>query len=73
MKKASKLTTDSGFAATTKLWKGFVASGSQTLTLQSPMGIVKSDKGWILMIGYVPDANGPQMEEDFSKILRSTK
>jgi hypothetical protein len=73
MKKTTKLVTDSGFSATTELWKGFVSSGGQMLTLQSPLGIVKSEKGWIMMIGYVPDAGGPQLEEDFLMILKSTR
>jgi len=30
-------------------------------------------KSWILMIGYVPDASGAKMEEDFLKILKSAK
>jgi len=40
--------------------------------IRSPL-TKKNKKGWILMIGYAPDASGAKMEEDFLKILKSAK
>jgi hypothetical protein len=37
------------------------------------MGIFEAKSGWILMLGFTPASSGPQLEEDFMKILKSAK
>jgi hypothetical protein len=71
LKKPKKTRTDIGYKAVVELWRGAVASSGLTVFLQTPMGIVKTKHCWILMLGYTPDSSGPQLEEDFMKIIRS--
>ncbi len=71
LKKPKKIKTDSGYTAVVELWRGSVDSGGQTVFLQTPMGILKTKYCWILMLGYTPDSSGPQLEEDFMKIIKT--
>ncbi len=73
LKKETKLKTDGGLAVVTELWRGAVDAGGTTVFLQSPMGIIKSRAGWILLLGFTPDSSGGQLEEDFLKMIKSTK
>ncbi len=73
LKKAKKTRTEKGYKPKVELWRGFLDAGGMTVALQSPMAVMKTKKSWILMIGYVPDASGAKMEEDFLKILKSAK
>ena len=73
LKKPKKIRTEKGYKPKVELWQGFLDSGGIMVTLQSPMAVMKTKKSWILMIGYVPDASGAKMEEDFLKILKSAK
>jgi hypothetical protein len=73
LKKPTKMKTDTGLAAVWEYWRGAVETGGQTIFLESPMGIVQSKSGWILMIGYTPATSGPQLEEDFLKMINSVK
>ena len=73
LKKPKKIRTEKGYKPKVELWQGFIDAGSMTVTLQSPMAVMKTKKSWILMIGYVPDTSGAKMEEDFLKILKSAK
>jgi len=73
LKKPKKIRTEKGYKPKVELWQGFLDAGSMTVTLQSPMAVMKTKKSWILMIGYVPDTSGVKMEEDFLKILKSAK
>jgi hypothetical protein len=73
LKKETKLKTDGGLAVVTELWRGVVDTGGITVLLQTPMGIIKSRAGWILMLGFTPDSSGGQLEEDFLKMIKSAK
>jgi len=73
LKKATKIKTDTGLTAVWEYWKGAVDAGGQTVFLESPMGIFENKNGWILMLGFTPTSSGPQLEEDFMKILKSAK
>jgi hypothetical protein len=73
LKKETKIKTDTGLTAVWEYWKGAVDAGGQTVFLESPMGIFENKSGWILMLGFTPAASGPQLEEDFMKILKSAK
>jgi hypothetical protein len=73
LKKEEKLRTDSGLKAVWEYWRGGVDAGGQTVFLESPMGIIAAKSGWILMLGFTPASSGPQLEEDFMKILKSAK
>ncbi len=73
LKKETKLKTDEGLAVVTELWRGFIDAGGTTVSLQTPMGIIKSRAGWILMLGFTPDSSGGQLEEDFVKMIKSAK
>jgi len=73
LKDKEKIRTEQGEKAIVELWQGVPDSGGQTILMQSPMGIVKTKNCWVLMIGYVQDSYGPQLEEDFLKILKSAK
>ena len=73
LKKETKLKTDGGLAVVTELWRGAVDAGGTTVFLQTPMGIIKSRAGWILMLGFTPDSSGGQLEEDFLKMIKSAK
>ena len=73
LKKPTKMKTDGGYAAAVEFWKGAVDAGGQTVFLQSPMGIIKTKVGWIMMLGFTPDATGDQLEEDFLKMIKSVK
>jgi len=73
LKEPTKIKTESGGTAVVELWQGAVDAGGQTVLLQSPMGIVRTKQCWLLMIGYTPDASGPQLDEDFLTIIKSAK
>ena len=73
LKKETKLKTDGGLAVVTEFWRGFIDAGGTTVSLQTPMGIIKSRAGWILMLGFTPNSSGGQLEEDFLKMIKSAK
>jgi len=73
LKKETKLKTDGGLTAVTEFWRGAVDASGSTVFLQTPMGIMDSKAGWILMLGFTPDASGPPLEEDFLKMIKSAK
>lgn len=73
LKKPKTIRTDSGYKAQIELWLGVIDAGSMTVALQLPMAVVKTEKSYILMIGYTPDATGVKMEADFIKILKSAE
>jgi hypothetical protein len=73
LKKETKMKTDGGLAVITELWRGAVDASGKTVLLQTPMGIIKSRAGWILMLGFTPDSSGGQLEEDFIKMIKSAK
>lgn len=73
LKKETKMKTDGGLTAVTELWRGAIDVGGQTVFLQSPMGIMESKAGWILILGFTPDASGAQLEEAFMKMVQSAK
>jgi hypothetical protein len=73
LKKETKLKTDAGLTAVTELWRGFLDAGGKTVSLQTPMGIMETKAGWILLLGFTPEASGAQLEEDFLKMIKSAK
>lgn len=73
LKKETKLKTDGGLAVVMEVWRGFTDAGGATVSLQTPMGIIKSKAGWILTLGFTPDSSGGQLEEDFLKMIKSAK
>jgi len=73
LKKETKLKTEGGLTAVTELWRGAVDASGTTAFLQTPMGIMETKAGWILMLGFTPDAFGPPLEDDFLKMIKSTK
>jgi hypothetical protein len=73
LQKETKLKTDGGLVAVTELWRGFLDAGGKTVSLQTPMGIMETKAGWILMLGFTPEASGAQLEGDFLKMIKSAK
>ena len=73
LKKETKLKTEGGLTAVTELWRGVLDAGGTTVSLQSPMGVMETKAGWILMLGFTPEASGAQLEEDFLKMIKSAK
>ena len=73
LKKETKVKTEGGLTAVTELWRGAVAAGGTTVFLVSPMGIMETKAGWILMLGFTPESSGGQVEEDFLKMIKSAK
>ena len=73
LKKPTKMKTNGSHTAVVEFWKGAVDAGSQTVHLRSPMGIMETKPGWILMLGFTPDSSGDQLEEDFLKMIQSAK
>jgi hypothetical protein len=73
LKKETKLKTVGGLTAVTELWRGFLDAGGTTVALQSPMGIMETKAGWILLLGFTPESSGAQLEEDFLKMIKSAK
>jgi hypothetical protein len=37
------------------------------------MGIMETKAGWILLLGFTPEASGAQLEQDFLKMIKSAK
>jgi hypothetical protein len=71
LKKPEKIKTDKGSTAVIEFWRGAVDASGQTVFLETPMGILETKAGWLLMLGFAPSASGPQLEEDFLKIIKS--
>jgi len=73
LKEETKIKTDGGLSAVVELWRGAADASGKVLFLQAPMGIMETDAGWMLMLGFTPDATGPQLEEAFLKMIQSAK
>jgi hypothetical protein len=73
LKKAKRVTTETGNSAEMELWRGYLKSGTANVVKQSPMGIVKTKGGWLMVIGSTPDASGPWLEDEFAKILKTVQ
>lgn len=73
LKKETKVKTDGGLTAVIELWRGALAASGTTVFLQSPMGIMETKAGWILMLGFTPESSGAQLEEDFLEMIKSAK
>jgi len=73
LKKPEKIKTDTGLTAVTEFWRGAVDAGGQTVFLETPMGILETKAGWVLMLGFTPSASGPPLEEDFLKMIKSAQ
>jgi hypothetical protein len=73
LKKPIKMKTDTGLNAVWEYWRGGVEASGQTVFLESPMGIVETKNCWALFIGFTPTSSGPQLEEDFLKMIKSVK
>lgn len=72
LKKTKTVKTNKGNSAKVELWRGYLVSGDTVIAKQSPLGILKSEKGgWLMLIGVVPDASGPWFEEEFIKIINT--
>ncbi len=50
-----------------------MSSGGQVVSLQSPMGIVKTQHCSALLIGFVAESSGERLKEDFVEILNSAR
>lgn len=73
LKKETKVKTEGGLTAVVELWRGAADASGTAVFLQAPMGIIQTKAGWILMLGFTPDATGPQLEEAFLKMIQSAK
>ena len=73
LKRQTKVKTDGGLATVVELWRGAADTNGVAAFLQAPMGIIETKVGWILMLGFTPDATGAQLEETFLKIIQSGK
>lgn len=71
LKEPKSIRTQKGYKPKFELWQGFLDAGGTTVALQSPMAVMKTKNTYILMIGYVADVSGVQMEKDFIEILKS--
>jgi len=71
LKKETKVKTDGGLTAVVELWRGAADASGTKVFLQAPMGIIETKAGWILMLGFTPDATGAQLEEAFLTIIQS--
>jgi hypothetical protein len=73
LRKPGSIKTENGRIAMVEVWQGvFEAAGDEYL-MRSPLAIMKTRDCWLLMIGYAGEATGPELEEDFLKILRSAQ
>ena len=73
LKEETEVKTDGGLTAVVELWRGAADASGKAVFLQAPMGIIETAAGWILMLGFTPDATGPQLEEAFLKMIQSAK
>jgi len=73
LKEETKVKTDGGLTAVVELWRGAADTSGKAVFLQAPMGIIETEAGWILMLGFTPDATGAQLEEAFLKMIQSAK
>ena len=73
LKKETKVKTDGGLTAVVELWRGAADASGTPVFLQAPMGIIETKAGWILMLGFTPDATGAQLEEAFLAIIQSAQ
>lgn len=68
-----KIRTEQGKKGLVELWQGVADSGGQTVLMQSPMGIVRTQHCWAVLMGFVVDSFGPQLKQDFTEILNSAR
>ena len=73
LKKQTKVETDGGMTGVVEVWRGAADVSGKAVFLQAPMGIVETRVGWILMLGFTPDATGTQLEEAFLKMIQSAR
>jgi hypothetical protein len=70
LKESRSFTTAKDRTAKLEVWRGHLLSGGAAVVKQSPMAILKTGRGgWLLMIGFAPDASGPWLEGEFTRIL----
>ncbi len=73
LKKGMKVETEGGLTGVVELWRGAADVSGTAVFLQAPMGIVETKAGWILMLGFTPDATGTQLQEAFLKMIQSAR
>ncbi len=73
LKKQTKVETDGGLTGIVELWRGAADVSGKAVFLQAPLGIIETTEGWMLMLGFTPDATGTQLEEAFLKMIRSVR
>jgi len=73
LKKKTRVKTDGGLVAVVELWRGAADVAGPAVLLQAPMGIIETEAGWILMLGFTPNPTGAQLEEAFSKLIQSAR
>ncbi len=73
LKRETKVETEGGLTGSVELWRGAADVGGAAVFLQAPMGIVETREGWILMLGFTPDATGKQLQEAFLEMFQSAR
>ena len=73
VKNKTQIKTDGGLVAVVELWRGAAGADGPVVFLQAPMGIIETEAGWILMLGFTPHRTGAQLEEAFLKMIQSAK
>jgi hypothetical protein len=71
--KKTQVKTDGGLVAVVEFWRGAAGAAGPVVFLQAPMGIIETEAGWILMLGFTPDPSGAQLGEAFLQMIRSAK
>jgi hypothetical protein len=71
VKERTKVKTEGGLTAVVELWRGLADTGGTAVSLRVPMGIIETKVGWIMMLGFTPEATGAQLEEAFLRMIQS--
>jgi hypothetical protein len=72
LKEPKTIKTDKDLSVKYELWRGQLKSGDTVVMKQAPLAIVKTDKGgWLMLLGFVPEASGPWLEDEIMKVLNT--
>lgn len=71
IEKKTDVRTGGGLAAVVELWRGVADASGTSAYLHVPMGIMETNAGWIMMLGFTPEPTGSQLENAFLKMIRS--
>ncbi|MDH5325139.1 MAG: hypothetical protein OEZ68_12475 [Gammaproteobacteria bacterium] len=72
LSKPRQITTRKG-KGTIEFWRGNIPAGNVTITLATPLAIIKTRHCWLVATGYAPESAKEQLQQEFEAIIKSAR